>query len=205
MSVEHVELIVEEPSAEAALRRLLPRLLGSVSFEIHHHQGKNELLERLPARLRGYRLWLPANWRIVVLVDRDDDDCRKLKGRLEKFAIDAGLKTKSTACGGPFILVNRLAVEELEAWHFGDWESVRAVYPKVPATIPRQAAYRDPDAIQGGTWEAFERVLKKAGYFQTGLRKIEAARSIAEHWKPDRNTSGSFQVFCNAVRELAIA
>jgi hypothetical protein len=26
------------------------------------------------------------------------------------------------------VVVNRLAIEELEAWYFGDWEAVRAAY-----------------------------------------------------------------------------
>lgn len=42
MSVAHVEVLVEEPSVEAALRALLPRLLGDVSFEIYPHQGKHD-------------------------------------------------------------------------------------------------------------------------------------------------------------------
>ena len=65
--------------------------------------------------------------------------------------------------------------------------------------MPSQAKYRDPDAITGGTWEALERLLQKAGYFKTGLRKIEAARSIAAHMDPTRNTSQSFQVFRSAL------
>ena len=35
MSVEHVEVLVEEPSAEAALRLLLPRILGAMSFQVY--------------------------------------------------------------------------------------------------------------------------------------------------------------------------
>lgn len=35
--------------------------------------------------------------------------------------------------------------------------------------------------------------MKKAGYFETGLRKIECARTIAQHMEPARNTSPSFQ------------
>jgi hypothetical protein len=96
----------------------------------------------------------------------------------------------------------RLAIEELEAWYFGDWDAVRAAYPRVPDTIPNQANYRDPDAIAGGTWEAFERVLKRAGYFQTGLRKIEAARAISEHWQLEGNRSHSFRVFVKVLQEL---
>ena len=52
--VMHVELLVEEPSAEAALQNLLPRIVGpDVSFVIHPHQGKKDLLGKLPAPLRG--------------------------------------------------------------------------------------------------------------------------------------------------------
>ena len=84
---------------------------------------------------------------------------------------------------------------------FGDWEAVRRAYPRVSAAIPRRASYRDPDAIKGGTWEAFERVMKKHGYFTTGLRKVEAAEAIAAHINPSRNQSGSFRVFRGILAE----
>lgn len=187
---------------ESALRLLLPRILGELSFEVHSHQGKLDLLKHLPNRLKGYAAWLPDNYRIVVVVDRDDDDCRTLKQNLEQIANDAGLRSRSKNGGESYQVVNRLAIEELEAWYFGDWEAVRKAYPRVPETIPNQAKYRDPDAIAGGTWEAFERVLQRAGYFQTGLRKIEAARAIAEHWQPQDNCSHSFGVFFCALREM---
>lgn len=54
MSVEHVEILVEEPSMETALRLLLPKVIGQLSFEIYPHQCKQDLLARLPERLRGY-------------------------------------------------------------------------------------------------------------------------------------------------------
>lgn len=200
MTVAHVEVLVEEPSAEAALRSLLPRILGELTFEVYRHTCKDDLLKRLPERLRGYASWLPDDWRIVVVVDRDDDDCAALKGRLEQTAHDAGLRTRSS--GGVIQVVNRLAIEELEAWYFGDWQAVCAAYPKVSARIPTQAKYRDPDAIRGGTWEAFERVLQAAGYFRTGLRKIEAARAVAAHMDPARNTSPSFGALRTALAAM---
>lgn len=175
-------------------------LIGDATFAVYPHQCKSDLLKSLPNRLRGYAAWLPADWRIIVIVDRDDDDCRKLKGVLERAAATAGLKTRKAA-GNAIHVVNRLAIEELEAWFFGDWDAVKAAYPKVPASIPEKQGYRDPDAIQGGTWEALEKVLKRHGYFQTGLRKIEAARSIALHMDPERNRSRSFRVFRDAILE----
>ncbi len=76
MTARHLKLLVEEPSMEAFLRALLPRLLAaSRTFEVHAFQGKADLLGKLQARLRGYAQWLPDDWRIVVVVDRDDDDC----------------------------------------------------------------------------------------------------------------------------------
>jgi len=205
VTVAHVEILVEEPSAEAALRILLPKMLGSASFEIYPHSCKDDLLKRLPDRLRGYAAWIPDDWRIVVVVDRDDDDCKELKKRLEAMAAEAGLGTRSKPKTKRFAVVNRLAIEELEAWYFGDWEAVQQAYPKVNANIPSQAKYRSPDAIKGGTWEAFEGVMKRAGYFRTGLRKIEAARAVAAHMDPNRNTSRSFQVLREALAEMTTA
>lgn len=200
MSVEHIEILVEEPSMEAALMVSLPRIIGARTFKIHAFQCKNEMLKKLPSRLQGYEKWLPKNWRIVVLLDRDDDDCHELKNRLERMANDAKLTTHSKANGKHFSVFNRLAIEELEAWYFGDWAAVKAAYPRVPTDIPKKAAYRDPDAIKGGTWESFERALQKAGYFKSGLRKIEAARAVATHWDANRNISVSFRAFRDALR-----
>ena len=202
MSVEHVEILVEEPSMETALRLLLPKMIGKLSFEIYPHQCKQDLLARLPDRLRGYRQWLPENWRIVVLLDCDNEDCHQLKDRLEQAAIVAGLKTKSAVQLDPYVVVNRIVIEELEAWYFGDWTAVCTAYPRVSLSIPYKAKYRNPDVIQGGTWEAFERILKRAGYFAGGLRKIEAARAIAQYMVPEINRSKSFQVFRSALKEM---
>lgn len=202
---QHFEVLVEEPSMEAFLRGLLPRLLPpDRTFAIHPFQGKQDLLGKLEGRLRGYAAWLPADWRIVVVVDRDDDDCRQLKQQIEQAAAKVGLKTRSCS-SSCWQLVNRIAIEELEAWYFGDWQAVQAAYPKVPATVPQQARYRNPDAISGGTWEAFERILQKHGYFKGGLPKIEVARTLGSLFDPSRCRSPSFVCFRDAVLEAVQA
>jgi hypothetical protein len=202
MKAEHLEVLVEEPSMEAFLLELLPRMLdGRATFTIHVHQGKSDLTKKLGDRLRGYAKWLPPSIRIIVLVDRDDDNCVTLKQRLEQAAHAAGLLTRTTSGGAPWRVVNRLAIEELEAWFFGEWIGVRKAYPKASATIPRQAPYRQPDAIAGGTWEALERVLKTAGYFSGGLRKMEMASAIGKHFDSALAQSPSFIAFRNALLE----
>ncbi len=202
MTAQHMELLVEEPSMEAFLRELLPRIIpADRTFNIHAFQGKPDLLGKLESRLRGYAHWLPDDWRLIVVVDRDEDECRQLKRRMEAMAATAGLKSRSQAQGHRWQIVNRIAVEELEAWYFGDWEAVRSVYPRVSPHVPNKQGFRDPDAVAGGTWEAFERVLKQCGYFQTGLRKVEAARALGARIDPQRNRSRSFMRFHEAVVE----
>lgn len=198
--LEKLIVFVEEYSMEAALEHLLPKLLGDIEFQIIRFQCKDDLLKNAPARLKGYAAWLPENWRILVLVDRDDDDCLVLKAEMENMAAAAGLLTKTAVRHGQcFQVVNRIAIEELEAWFIGDWLAVQTAYPRVPATLPQKAGFRDPDAVAGGTWEALERVLKKAGYFGAGLRKVELARAVAPQIELSRNQSRSFQAFASAV------
>ena len=200
----HFEFLVEEPSAEQVLDQLVPRIVGDqATFNIYVLAGKQNLLKNLPARLKSYRNWLPDDWYIVVVIDEDRQDCLALKQQLEQVALEAGLRTKSTAGFDSNVqVINRIVVEELEAWFFGDVEALVAAFPRLPRTLARQTRYRDPDAIRGGTAEALERLLQKHGYQLEGLRKIEVARRIAEHMDPDRNRSKSFQVFRDALRKL---
>lgn len=56
----HLEFLVEEQSAEAALRVLVPKIVSAdTTFDIHAFNGKTALLRKLPNRLRGYRSFLP--------------------------------------------------------------------------------------------------------------------------------------------------
>lgn len=202
MPAEHLEFMVEEPSMEIFLRELLPRLIpATATFAVYPHQSKGDLLRKLPARLQGYAKWLPQNWRIVVVIDRDDDDCDVLKQRLEGISANAGLRTRTSHPNQTWQVISRIAIEELEAWYFGDWEAVREEYPKAPNTIPKKAPYRDSDAVQGGTWEALERILQRVGYFKGGLRKTEIARTLGKCIDPTRNRSRSFVAFRDVVLE----
>lgn len=199
----HVEFLVEEPSVEVMLDAVLPKCLDpGVTYAIHPFRGKMDLLKKLPARLKGYGA-LRDELKIVVLVDEDRQDCLSLKNQLEDAARQAGLPTK-TACAPDqtWRVLNRIVVEELEAWFFGDLQALRSAYPRVPASLAKQAAYRDPDAIKGGTWEALERVLQRAGYCQGGLHKTHVAKDVSRYMNPAANTSKSFQCFLAGLQAL---
>lgn len=176
---------------EAALLELIPKIRPDASFDLHPFRGKPDLLNKMPGRLRGYLHWHTDDLRVVVVVDRDDDDCRYLKQRIMDMSQLAGMP-----------LLCRIAIEELEAWLIGDVAALRQAYPGVPASLGNRAAYRYPDEISGGTWEALERVLKRAGYYATGMPKVEVASRVAEHMDPENNRSVSFCVFRDGIRGL---
>ena len=197
----HIEFFLEEPSTQETLKAILPKILSNdVTFDFLVFEGKDDLLNNLSARLMGYR-WIPDNWRIMVLIDEDRRDCHELKAKLENAADGAGFVTKSNAAPNEnFQVVNRLAIEELEAWFFGDVEAMHAAYSRIPVNLQSKAEYRDPDAIRGGTHEALERILKRANYYKGNVPKREVAQNIAQHMEPNRNKSRSFQVFVEGLK-----
>jgi len=199
----HLEFLVEELSVEMALHNLLPKLVtGEHTYKIITFQGKQDLLKKVTMELRGYRRWIPQDFKIIVLVDRDSQDCHELKEHLENCAKAAGLVTKTQSAGGTFTVMNRIAIEEIESWYFGDPDAVRAAYPKISTNFHKKAKFRYPDQIGGGTWEALEKLLKSKGYYRHGLRKTELARDISKHMEPLKNRSKSFQIFWHGITEI---
>ena len=188
---------------EEFLNSWLPRILPKrCTFGIYSYQGKPALLRKLEARLKGYFSWMPEYYHIFVVVDRDEDECKELKSRLEECCRNAGLQSRRAANGSDWQVVTRIAIEELEAWYFGDWSAVNAAYPRVSKNTCQRRAYRNPDAIKGGTWEAFERVLQQHGYFSGGLAKVQAASDIGRYMDASRNRSHSFAMFYGSIAEL---
>ena len=191
-----LEVIVEEPSMEEALRHLLPKILGRrARWRIVNMRNKGRLLRELPKRLRAYwkRIVNGEALKIVVLIDRDSDDCHALKQRLETIAREAGLTTKSVAAGqGRFQVINRIVIEELEAWFMGDEHALKAAFSSLNR-VRFPGSFNRPD--NGGTWERLHRFLKRNGIYKNSFPKIDAARRIAPHMDPEQNRSRSFQVF----------
>jgi len=200
----HLEILAEEASLGEALEHLLPKMLPTeTTFKIHNFRGKENLLKNLPSRLKGYKVWIPSDWKIVVLIDEDRQDCHQLKQQLETMAKSAGFITKTARENDQnFQVLNRIIIEELESWFFGDISAICQAYPKVSPNLNQQKQYRNPDTIKGGTWEALERVLQKAGYYQGGLEKFKIAREISPCMDPLINKSPSFQIFYQGLLEI---
>ena len=76
----------------------------------------------------------------------------------------------------------------------------------VPESQPRRSSTKwlpRPRRHRRRAWEAFERILKRHGYFTTGLQKIEAAQAVATHIAVDQNRSRSFAHFRDAIAEAS--
>lgn len=201
--IQHIELLVEEPSMEAVLRVVVPRIIPGVSFEVRVFNGKPDLLAKLPDRLKGYRDWSHVGGLgVVVIVDRDNDDCVTLLGNLNATGQRHGYSLCSLTQAIQGTLLNRLVVEELEAWFLGDVPAMATAFPGVPTTLRSRSTFRDPDAVRGGTAEAFGRVLRQAGHHTNGLRKIAAASEISPHLHVEKNDSNSFVKFRDGLRML---
>jgi len=196
-----LEILVEEPSAEEALRHLLPKIArGRGRAKVLNLGSKYKLLQVLPSRLAAYRQRIENGeaLRIIVLVDRDNDDCKELKNILETMASVAGLPTKTSPdAKGHFLVLNRVVVEELESWFIGDPEALRRAFTSLPPINAATGVFRNPD--NGGSWEALHRFLKKRGIYTSSFPKIDAARRIAPHMEIAVNRSRSFQTFISGM------
>lgn len=195
-----IEVLVEEPSMEKALRHLLPKIVqGRARVKPINMRNKSRLLKELPNRLRAYRRRMDKGerLRILVLVDRDSEDCKELKNRLETMARAAGLRTKASPDNGDdFHVVIRIVIEELESWFMGDEDALRSAFTRLRGVgFPK--TFKNPD--NGGRWERLHQFLRKHGIYPNSYPKIEAAQKIAPHMDPSRNRSRSFQCFREGV------
>lgn len=195
----HLEVLVEEPSMREFLQPWLGPWLGAgCTLGVRTFQGKGDLLKSLPQRFAGYARTLrrDSTLKIIVLLDRDDDDCISLKREIETMGKREGLAVRGSR-QEPVLLV-RLAIRELENWYFGDWSAVRAGFPRISKEPP--ARYRsNADADQTKTSRAFSELLDSAGATRS---KPEWARRIGPHIDPSRNSSASFQAFLTGAQEL---
>ena len=199
-----VDFLVEEISAKAALEQLLPRLLPGCAFRIRVFEGCQDLMGQLRTVLNGYHRRIlregEADLRVVVLLD-GDGICERRKAELETKAAEAGLLTKSKALAGQtFHVLNRVAVQELEAWWLGDREAIMAAYEGVKPHHFK-GIDRNPD-IPLKPNEALWAVLKQGRHFISGKRKTQWATDISRCLDPARNESASFKCFCKGLAAL---
>ena len=210
----HIEFLVADSSGACLLNSLLPQVLGinghAHTWRSHAYKGigripkdlpksdpaKRILLDQLPRLLRGYGK-TPGIDAVVVLLDADQRNC---KGFLDE------LVALAARCRPIPSTMFRLAIEEVEAWYFGDIAAMFGAYPRARrATIDSYAQ----DSICG-TWELLadaiflggSAAVKKQGWPLPGQLKYEWAERIGPRMVLERNLSPSCQKFRNGIRRL---
>ena len=176
-----IVFLLEEPSMEAFLNVILPEILGDEPFMLISHEGKGDLLKSIPIKLKG---WPKADTGFVIVHDQDANDCVLLKKKI--LEICKPYKRK--------VLV-RIVCRELESWYFGDISAVEAAYGKSLNKLRNNKKYRVPDEIPDP-----KAALLKA---LPELTQIDGAKRIAKHMEIDRNTSYSFHVLVDGIRDFA--
>ena len=211
----HIEILVEDSSGEKLLQMLLPQLLGPQgephTWRLHAYKGigripqglvtkadpaKRILLDQLPKLLRGYGR-TPGIDAVVVVLDTDKRDCA---------AFLSELKAAADACNQAPDTLFRLAIEEIEAWYFGDRDALLTAYPR--AKLDVLGKYVQDSAC--GTWELLadavhpggSTAIKKAGWPLPGQVKHVWAEKISPFMDPDRNSSPSFGKLRDGLRRL---
>lgn len=168
------------------LEGLLPRLLpGEVSWILVAHEGKTDLQQSIPRKLRAFR---EPGVRFVVVQDQDRNDCKALKQRLLDLCAGAGR---------PDTLV-RIACCELEAWYLGDLAAVDAVFGTHLAQQRNRAKWRDPDRLSSPA-DLLEKTLATLGH---SFGKTRTARALGPLLDLENDTSASFAAFVSGVRRL---
>ena len=194
----HIEVLVEDESTKEALEILIPKVVSrDCTHNIREFRGKKDMLKGLQGWFRGYAKWeLDCN--MVVVIDKDREDCTRLKSKIEDKARNCGLLDKTFGRYSKRLVI-RIAMTELEAWFLGDPLAIHKAFPKV----------RERDVRAQGTVDSIpdpanhlERMLQRKRYF-SHMPKVLVARSIAEHMEPDRNKSPSFQLLMRTLRELS--
>lgn len=211
----HFEILVEGQSERTALEPLLTKILGNYgkphTWRIHKHRGVGDfppdpssrpdprnptLLHNLPSKLRAYGKSLGENEVVIVLVDLDN--------RPDGLAFKRKLTDLLELCNPAPCCKFRIAIEELEAWYFGDQQAITAAYPHADPTI--LASYVQDS--QCGTWEKLadaiypggHLALKTKGSIQCLEQKRLWARDICPRMDVNANQSNSFKCFRDAIR-----
>ncbi len=184
-----IEILVEEPSMEAFLRNLLPRILPKgivvdTNCFIIPHQGKQDLRLRIPRRIRAYRHY-PERVYLIVIQDQDSNDCVLLK---------QGIVDDIRQADAHVPALVRIACRELENWYLGDLRSVEMVYPGSRASkLVMKSKFRSADRLNGS-----DEMKNLSPHFS----KIACARAMAKVIDTESGRSHSFLKTVEGIRSF---
>lgn len=210
----HFEILVEDQSGKKALEILVPKIINNDhTFKIHAYKGigripknlsgnihanKRILLDRLPNLLKGYgKTFSDYPAAVILICDLDHKCLVEFKKELNLILNSCNPKPETRFC---------FAVEEGEAWFFGDIPAIKKAYPKARDAVLNTYVN---DSICG-TWEKLADAvfpggaasLSTKGGQAIGAEKSLWAEKITPHMDVKNNASRSFNYFQEKISEL---
>lgn len=180
--MSHIVFLLEEYSMKVLLDGLLPRLFPDLSFLCIPHEGKQDLEQSIPRKLKA---WRDPGACFIVLRDNDGGDCHAVKENL----------TALCRSGGRTNTLVRIACQELEAWYLGEPDALADVFQDDRLRrIGRRARYRNADAVQRPSSEIHKLVPE--------FQKVSGARRMAARLSVQGNTSRSFHVLIEGIQRV---
>lgn len=179
---------LEEPSAEAMLQGLLPKIFPHSNVAIRYitFDGKQDLEKQLLRKLRNYQNPFA---KFIVLRDQDSySDCKVLKAKLLNICVAAG-KTNAMV---------RIACRELETYYLADLAAVELGL-QITGLVKSQAKkkFRSPDYLGSPSKELT--VLTNGQY-----QKVGGSRAIGPHLDIDNTRSDSFRNLVSGIKKIII-
>lgn len=175
-----IVFLLEEPSMEALLNGILPKVITGESYRLIPHEGKNSLLKSIPIKLKA---WNMPDTKFVIVHDQDSNDCIDIKNKISELCRPYNRD----------VLI-RIVCRELESWYFGDIQAVEKAYGKNLNRIKNSNKYRDPDEIIDPK-ETIKRWVPE-------LTQVDGASRISKYMDIENNRSHSFNVFIDGVRKM---
>lgn len=184
--MKELVFLLEERSAEAMLKTLLPRILKEdTQFRCIPFEGKQDLEKQMTRKIRAYQ---NEQARFIVLRDQDSHpDCQEVKRKLLELCAASG---KAPRC------LVRIACKELETFYLADLQAVEhALEMKGLVRHQHTRKFRTPDRLGSPNRE-----LKSL----TGNRyeKVAGSRAIGQHLLLDNTRSPSFYHLITAIQRL---
>jgi hypothetical protein len=177
--------LLEEESMRAVLEVILPKLTNK-TFRCIAHQGKQDLAQSIPRKLKVFQNINPET-KFIIVHDQDSHDCVKLKNELKKLCSEVEQKN---------VLI-RIVCRELESWFLGDLAAVEKAYELQPNRLRKQQnknKFRNPDRLNCAKQELKSLVQE---YYQ-----LHHAKKIAPHLSITDNCSHSFCVFIEGIQKI---
>lgn len=184
-----VEFFLEEESMKHFLEGFLPKILPD-GFKLNENcflrpfNGKSDLMSNLPRKFKTFNSNFYEPVKIVVLHDKDSNDCIQLKQSI--------LDIHRTHSDVPILV--RIVCIELESWYLGDMDALQEAFPDFnKERYQNKAKYRNPDILNG-----YDELKKIIPTFQ----KVAGAKIIGIAASSTSNKSESFNQFVSGLRRF---